>query len=164
MSNTSRSHKTRSRQTPWHWFHKKVQYLEWLANIVVVPKKNGKWHVCVNYSNLNDAWSKDTFPLLLIDQIVDVTVGHELLFFPDTYSGYNQVPMFPPDLVNMTFITQTGMYCYNAMPFSLKNIGATYQCIMSHIFEPLLGKTMEAYIDDMQVKSNSHKDHLAHLQ
>ena len=62
-------------------FIKKVQYLEWLANIVVVPKKNGKWHVCVNYSNLNDAWSKDTFSLLLIDQIVDVTLRHELLFF-----------------------------------------------------------------------------------
>ena len=72
--------------------------------------------------------------------------------------------MFPPDLVNTTFITQTGMYCYNVIPFGLKNIGATYQCIMSHIFEPLLGKTMEAYIDDMLVKSNSHKDHLAHLQ
>ena len=131
--------------------------------MVVVPKKNVKWLVCLDYSNLNDACPKDTLPLPRIDQIVDATIGHQLLSFLDTYSGYNQIMMFCPDLANITFITPTGMYRYNVMPFGLKNVGATYQGMMSRIFEPLLGRTMEAYIDDMLVKSRSQEDHLDHL-
>ena len=140
-----------------------IQYLEWLANVIVVPKKNGKWSVCVYYSDLNYVCSKGTFPLPRIDQIVDSTTGHELLSFLNAYSGYNQIPMFPPDSTNITFITRTRMYCYNVIPFGLKNVGATYQCMISRIFKPLLGKTMEAYIDNMLVKSKSREYHLAHL-
>ena len=82
----------------------------------------------------NGACVIDTFPLLRIDQIVDATMGHELLSFLDASSGYNQIPMFLPDLENTTFITPTRMYCYNVMPFGLKNAGATYQHMMSCIF------------------------------
>ena len=71
---------------------------------------------------------------------------------------------FPTDLENMAFITPTGMYCYNVMPFVLKNVRATYQRMMSCIFETLLGKSMEAYIEDMLVKSKSREDHLSHLR
>ena len=70
-------------------FIREIQYLDWLPNVVVMLKKNGKWRVCVDYSNLNDACPKDTFPFPHIDQIVDATVGHQLLSFLDTYSGYN---------------------------------------------------------------------------
>ena len=131
---------------------------------MVFPKKNGKWCLCVDYSYLNDAYPKDTFPLLRIDEIVDAIAGHKLLSFLYAYSGYNQIPMFPPDSANTTFITPTGMYCYNVMLFGLKNVGATYQCMMSRIFEPFLGKTIEVYIDDMLVKLESLKDHLVHLR
>ena len=72
--------------------------------------------------------------------------------------------MFPADSVNATFITLKIMYCYNVMSFNLKNTGATYQHMMSRMFEPLLGKMMEVYIDDMLVKSKSRRDHLAHLR
>ena len=145
-------------------FIREIQYPEWLSDIVVVPKKNGKWHVCVDYSNINGACLKDTFPLPCIDQIVDATTGHQLLSFLDAYSGYNEIPMYPLYSVNNTFITPTEMHCYNVMPFGLKNVRATYQHMMSLIFEPLLGKTMEAYIDDMLVKLKSREDHLAHLR
>ena len=108
--------------------------------------------------------SKDTFLLPRIDQIVDATVGHQLLSFLDAYSGHNQIPMHPPDSENSTFITPTSLYALaKVMPFGLKNPGATYQRMMSHIFEPLLGRTMEAYIDDMLVKSKSWEDHFSHL-
>ena len=69
-------------------FIKEIQYPEWLSNVVVVQKKNGKWQVCVDYTNLNDACPKDTFPLPRIDQIVDTTTDHYLLSFLDAYSGY----------------------------------------------------------------------------
>ena len=130
---------------------------------MVVPKKNNKWHECVNYSNLNDACPKDTFPLPQIDKIMDTTASHQLLSFLDAYAGYNKILMYPPDSEHTTFITLTGMYCYNAMPFGFKNAGATYQRMMSRIFESLLGNTMEVYIDNMLVKSKLRENHLAHL-
>ena len=89
---------------------------------------------------------------------------HQLLSFLNAYAGYNHISMYSPDSTNMTVITPTGMYCYNVMPFGLKNAGATYQRMMSRIFEPLSSKTMEAYIDDMLVKLRLREDHLAHLR
>ena len=105
-------------------FIREIQYPKWLSNVVVILKKNGKWRVCIDYSNLNDAFPKDTFPFPNIDQIVDATVGHQLLSFLDVYSSYNQILMHSLDLENTTFITPTGMYCYNVMPFGLNNVGA----------------------------------------
>ena len=72
--------------------------------------------------------------------------------------------MFLLDLANTAFITLTRMYCYNVIPFGLKNVTTSYQCMMSLMFEPLMGKSMEVYIDDMLVKSQSREDHLAHLR
>ena len=141
-----------------------MQYLDWLSCVVVVPKNNGKKGVCVDYSYLNDAYPKDNFPLPWINHIVDATVRYELLSFMDPYSSYNHIPMFTLDSLKTTFITLTEMYYYNVMSFGLKNTRATYQCMMSLIFEPLLGKTIEAYIDDMLVKSTSHVDHLPQLR
>ena len=109
----------------------------------------------MDYTNLNDTFPKDTFPLHRIDQIVDATLGHELLTFFDAYLGYNQIPMYLPDEPKFTFITLYDMYSYKVMSFGLKNVGATYQCMMSRVFEPLLSRTVEAYIDDILVKSRS---------
>ena len=79
-------------------FIRKVKYPEWLANVVVVPKKCGKWRVCVDYIDLNDACTKDSFPLPRIDQIVDASSGHGMLSFLDDFSGYHQIPMYSPDV------------------------------------------------------------------
>ena len=133
-------------------FIKEIQYSEWLSNEVVV-QKNRKWCVCMDYTNLNDDCLKDAFPLSRIDRIVNATAGHKLLSFLNTYSGYNQIPMYLLDAVKTTFITQYGMYCYNVMPFGLKNVGATYQRMMSRVFEAVLGRIVEAYIDDIMVNS-----------
>ena len=88
-------------------FIKEVKYPEWLANVVVVQKKGGKWRVCVDYMDLNEACSKDIFPLPRIDHIVDASVGHGMLSFLDSLSGYNQIPMHPPDAEKTTFICAT---------------------------------------------------------
>ena len=72
--------------------------------------------------------------------------------------------MHPIDTEKMAFITPHGLYCYNVMPFGLKNSGATYQMLVTKIFRPLLGETMEVYIDDMLVKSKKRFDHTKHLQ
>ena len=73
-------------------FIREVKCLKWLANMVVVPKKGAKWRVCVDYTDLNEACSKDSFPLPRIVQIVDAPAGHEILSFLDAFSGYHQIP------------------------------------------------------------------------
>ena len=145
-------------------FIKELKYPEWLTNVVVVPKKGGEWRVCVDYTDLNEACLKDGFPLLRIDQIFDATVGHGILLFLDAFSRYQQIPMHRPDIEKTTFITPHGLYCYDVMSFDLKNVETTYQRLVTKIFRPLLGNTMEAYIDDMLVKSKESFDHTKHLQ
>ena len=86
-------------------FIKEVKYLKWLANVVVVPKKGGKWRVCVDCTDLNDACPKDSFPLPRIDQIVDSSAGHDMLSFLDAFSSYHQIPMYPSDAEKTSIIT-----------------------------------------------------------
>ena len=89
-----------------------------------------------------------------------------MLSFLDAFSGYYQIPMYPPNAKKTSFITPppTGSTCYNVMPFGLNNVGATYQRLVTKMFQPLLGKTMEVYIDDMLIKSKERPDHATHLQ
>ena len=126
------------------------------------PKNGGKCRVCVDYTDLNEACLKDSFPLPRIDQIVDALAGHGILSFLDAFSGYHQIPMHPPDAEKTSFITPHGLYCYS-VPFGLKNAGATYQRLVTKIFRPLMSKTMEVYINDMLVKSKEHPNHTKHL-
>ena len=72
--------------------------------------------------------------------------------------------MHPSDAEKTSFITPYGLYCYNLMPFGLKNAGATYQRLVTKMFRSLLSSTMEVYINDMLIKSKRRPDHAAHLQ
>ena len=105
---------------------REVEYPEWLANVVLVKKANGKWRLRIDFININKACPKDSFPLPRIDLIVDATAGYELLSFMDAFSGYNQISMNPEDQEKTSFVTTQGTYCYRVMPFGLKNAGATY--------------------------------------
>jgi hypothetical protein len=100
-------------------FIKEVFHPMWLANPVLVKKKNGKWRMCVDYTSLNKACPKVPFPLPGIDQIIDSTAGCELLCFLDAYSGYHQIKMKESDQLATSFITLFRMYCYVTMPFGL---------------------------------------------
>ena len=140
-----------------------VRYPDWLANPVVVKKKNGKWRVCVDFTDLNKACPKDSFPLPHIDRLVEATAGNELLSFMDAFSGYNQIMMNADDREKTAFITDRGTYCYKVMPFGLKNAGATYQRLVNRMFSEQLGKLMEVDIDDMLIKSLRASDHVSHL-
>ncbi|KAJ9538829.1 hypothetical protein OSB04_031562 [Centaurea solstitialis] len=143
---------------------REVKYPDWLANVVVVQKKNGKWRVCIDFRDLNKACPKDPFPLPHIDAMVDATAGHELLTFMDAYSGYNQILMHTENQEKTTFMTDKGIYCYKVMPFGLKNAGSTYQRLVNMMFKEQLGRTMEVYIDDMLVKSERSHDYIHHLK
>ena len=132
--------------------------------MVVVKKKNGKWRVCIDFTNLNKACLKDRYPLPKIDQLVDATAGYEKMSFLDAYSGYNQIKMNENDRIHIAFITERGLYCYKVMPFGLKNAGATYQRLINQMFSKHIGKKVEAYIDDMVIKSKKSKDHVSNME
>ena len=142
---------------------REVDYPEWLANVVLVKKANGKWRLCIDFTDINKACPKDSFPLPRINLIVDATAGHELLSFMDAFSSYNQISMDPNDQEKTSFVTAQGTYCYRVMPFGLKNAGATYQRLVNRMFQKQIGATMEVYIDDVLVKSTTTDLHVAHL-
>ena len=143
---------------------REVQYPRWLSNTVVVKKKNGKWRVCIDFTDLNKACPKDPFPLPRIDQLVDSASRHDRLSFLDAFQGYHQIPMNTADQEKTSFITPRGTYCYRVMPFGLKNAGATYQRMVTKMFRHMIGRTVEVYIDDMLIKSLQEEDHLADLR
>jgi hypothetical protein len=145
-------------------FMKEVHHLDWLTNPVLVNKKNGKMRMCVDYTSLNKACPKVSFPLPRIDQIVNSTAGCETLSFLDAYSGYHQIKMKESDQLVTSFITPFGMYCYVTMPFGVRNIGATYQRCMLHVFEEHIGSMAEAYVDDIVVKSKRQGDLIQDLE
>src|SRR6187399_6102 len=130
-----------------------VLHPTWLANPVVVRKANGKWRLCIDYTDINKACPKDPFPLPRIDQIVDSTAGCDLLSFLDAYSGYHQIFMAREDEEKTAFITPCGMYCFIRMPFGLKSVGSTFARAVQIGFEPQLHRNMEAYMDDIVVKT-----------
>ena len=92
----------------------------------MVKKVNEKWRMCVNFTNLNNAYLKDSFPLPRIDQLIDLIARHKLLTFMDAFSRYNQIQMAEEDEENTAFITNQGLYCYRVMSFRLKNAGVMY--------------------------------------
>ncbi|XP_074327297.1 uncharacterized protein LOC141665218 [Apium graveolens] len=142
---------------------KESLYPEWLANPVLMKKPNEKWRTYGDFTDLNKACPKDSFPLPRIDQLVDVTTWHALLSFMDAYSGYNQISMYDPDQEHTSLITDRGLYYYIGMPFGLINAGATYQRLVNMMFKNQIGRTMEVYVDDMLVKSKEANDYIKHL-
>ena len=131
--------------------------------MVLVKKANGKLQLCIDFTDVNRACSKDSFPLPRIDLIVDATTGHELLSFMDYFSSYNKIRMDPNDQEKTSFLTRQGTYRYRVMPFGLKNAGATYQRLENRMFQKHIRASMEVYIDDMLVKSVKAELHVGHL-
>ncbi|KAM1243450.1 hypothetical protein ACFX2G_035701 [Malus domestica] len=153
-------------------FVREVNYPTWVANVVLVKKNPTKeslllqkvlWRMCVDYTDLNKGCPNDSFPLLLIDRLIDSTAGCELLSFMDAYSGYNQILINPPDQEHTAFTTNRGLYYYKVMPFGLKNAGATYQRLVNSMFVEQIGKSMKVYVDDMLVKNKHADQHITNL-
>ena len=134
-----------------------------MANVVIVKKSNGKLRMCVDFTNLNRACPKDSYPLPRIDTLVDSTARHELLSFIDAFSGYNQIKMNEEDQEKTSFVTSQRLFCYKVMPFRLKNAGAMYQRLMNKMFTHQIGRNVQVYVDDMLVKILRENDHLNDL-
>jgi hypothetical protein len=146
-------------------FIREVFYLEWLANLVLIRKKNtSEWRMCVDYTDLNKHCPKDPFGLPRIEQVINSTMGCDLLCFLDCYSGYHQIAIKEEDQEKTAFITPFGAYCYTTMSFGLKNACATYQRAIQACFKRQLNKSVEAYVDDLVVKTRNSDTLIADLE
>ena len=141
----------------------------WVSPTQVVPKKSGvttvkneegeelstrlttSWRVCIDYRRLNDVTRKDHFPLPFIDQLLERVSGHPFYCFLDGYSGYFQIEIAPEDQEKTTFTCPFGTYAYRRMPFCLCNAPATFQRCMLSMFNDMVERIMEVYMDDITV-------------
>jgi hypothetical protein len=120
--------------------------------------------MCVDYTDLSRHYPKEPFGLLRIDQVIDSTAGCDLLCFLNCYSGYHQIAIKEEDQEKIAFITPFGTYCYTTMSFRLKNADATYQRAIQACFKRQLNKNVEAYVDDVVVKTRNSERLIADLE
>ncbi|GJV95220.1 reverse transcriptase domain-containing protein [Tanacetum coccineum] len=134
------------------WILQKVKHQTWVANPVMVKKSDGGWRMCVDFTDINNAYPKDYYPLPEIDWKIESLSGFRLKCFLDAYKGYHQIQMAKEDEDKTAFYAGEGVFCYKNMPFRLKNEGATYQRLVDKVSSHQIGRNLEAYVDDMVIK------------
>jgi hypothetical protein len=144
-------------------FIEPVTYPTWLANVVMVQKKSGKWRMCIDFTSLNKACPKDNFLLPRIDKIVDSVAWCEVMSLLDCFSGYHQIYMKEKDKASTSFITPFDTYCFIRMPEDLKNAGSTFSRLTKTVLERQFGRNIITYVDDIVVARKSKENHLADL-
>ena len=146
-------------------FIQPVKWATWLSPIVVVPKKNGKIRVCVDYRKLNAATVMDGFPLPVTDSVLDTVAGHECQSFLDRFNDYNQIRMHPDDQEKTTFVTEWGVFMAEVMMFGLKMAPtlATFQRIITDILNEYIPAFMQVFLDDFEVYGQRLK-HMTQLR
>jgi hypothetical protein len=146
-------------------FIREVLHPKWLANPILVLKKNKvDWRMCVDYTDLNKHCPKDPFGLPRIDQVVDSTARCSMLSFLDCYSGYHQINLAKEDKEKTAFFTPFGTFYYTSMSFDLKNTGATYQRAIQTCLANHWGKQVEAYVDDVVIRTENSENIIKDLQ
>jgi hypothetical protein len=139
---------------------REVKYPVWLANTIPVKKKNGKWRMCVDFTDLNKACKKDDFPLQRVDKIVDDAANSEMLSLLDMFSVYHQIRIRKEDKEKRSFITPFGTFCFVRMPEGLKNAGCTFSRMIAIVLHPQLRRNILAYVDEIVVKSVQRRGHI----
>jgi hypothetical protein len=144
-------------------FIEPVEQIMWLSPILVVPKKNGKLCICIDFRKLNAVTKKDPYPLPFTDEVLDKVVGHEVYSFLDGFSSYHQIQIAPDNRYKMTFITNWGAFVWVIMSFGLKNTPPTYQRAVSRAFKDYSDDFMKLFLNDFIVFSDI-STHLSKLQ
>jgi hypothetical protein len=136
----------------------------WVSPLVIIPNKNGKWRICIDYRELNKATQKYHFPLPFIDQVLDTLAGNKLFSFLDGFKGYNKIQITPEDQDKMTFTCPWGTFAYKVLPFRLCNAPATFQRAIMIIFSDLISEGLEVYMDDFTLYGNDFDQALNNLE
>lgn len=138
-----------------------IEYPTWLANMVLVAKKDGMVKVCIDFRDLNKVTCKHNFPLPHNNVLVNSASRAYMYSFRDGLSRYNQILMNVIDKFKTSFIIKWRTYCFKVMPSRLKNDGSAYQRAVTTLLHDLIHREMEVYLDDMLMKSSIPEEHPA---
>ncbi len=129
-------------------FTQSIEEATWLSPIVVVPKKNGKLRICIDFKKLNAATKKDPCPLPFIDEVLNTIVGYEVCSFLDGYSKYHQISIAPDDIYKIVFVINWGVFIWKVMSFGVKNGLPTYRRAITKTFKKYLDNFMKIFLND----------------
>ncbi len=136
---------------------------EYACRVTLPVKKDGSRHFCGDYRPLNAQTRRDSFPMLLVEDVID-QLGNSAWFTAlDLQSGFWQIRMALEDVKKTALITKTGLYDWTVMPFGLKNATSTFTRTMSEVFKELGSKFLKVFVDDLNIHSYSWDEHLQHL-
>jgi hypothetical protein len=141
-----------------------LRYSTWVANLVPIRKKNGEIRICVDFRNLNRCSRKDNYPLPKMKHILQRVIVSMRISMIDGFSDYNQIYVFPEGREKTTFIIPWGTFMYAKIPFSLMNVGETFQRAMDIGFIGEKDKFVVIYMDDITVFSKYDQEHYQHLK
>jgi len=107
-------------------FIQSVEEVTWLSPIIIIPKKNGKLRICLNFRKINVATKKDPYPLPFTNEMLNTIAWYDAFYFLDRYLGYHQISIFLEDKYKMTFVIHWGAFIWKVMSFGLKIRPPTY--------------------------------------
>jgi hypothetical protein len=143
-------------------FVREVTYLQWLANVVMIHK-NGKWRMCMDFTDLKKCCPKDEFPHSRIDQIVDSTVSYDIMALLDCFSGYHQIWLYKEHEEKISIITPFGTYYYMRMLEGVRNASPTFSRMMKAALKDQVGRNVLSYVDDIVVASKQRASYISVL-
>ncbi len=136
----------------------------WCSPIVLVRKKDGTIHFCMDYRKLNDVTHKDAYPLPRIDDILDALRGAKYFCSIDLTIGYWQIKVAEKDLEKMAFGSHLGLYEFLCMPFGLTGAPATFSRLMDKVLDGLIDKRCLVYLGDVIIYGKTFEETLANLK
>lgn len=141
-----------------------IHHSTWIANIIPVRKKNGEILICVDFKNLNQLPLKYSYPLPVMDQVLQMVTRSKTLSMLDGFLGYNQVEVSPNDQHKTSFTTLWGIFSYRKMPFGFINASSMFQGAMNLAFYDVMGKFIIFYLDDLTIFSKKCQENFNHLK
>ena len=134
------------------------------APILFIPKKDGKWRMCIDYRALNKITVKNRYPLPKVEELMDRLHGARYFTKIDLSSGYHQIRVRESDIHKTAFVSRYGSFEYMVMPFGLCNAPATFQRVMNTMLREGLDKFVLVFLDDILIYSRTLEEHIHHIR